>query len=125
MTPTLLQDAVNADPALIRRGRLVTGTLRIDVGDEQWFLDIVAGRIESASTGPRIMPTTRLVLSASPEEWEQFWRQDPRPGHHDVMALFRRRTLTMNGDTHLFMSNLRYFKDVLEKPRTLATGSTA
>ncbi|GAB3572710.1 hypothetical protein GCM10027445_30770 [Amycolatopsis endophytica] len=117
MTPARLQELVNADPALVRRGRLVSGAVRIDVGDEQWFLDISRGRVESARYGPLVMPATRLRFAASAAEWTAFWEARPRPGHHDLMALLRRRTLRVEGDVHLFMSHLRYFKDLLEKPR--------
>lgn len=110
-------ELVNADASLVRRGRHVTGTLRIDVGDDTHYFDIVAGRIEQARTGPLVMPTTRLVLRASRAEWEAFWEPRPRPGHGDLMALLRRRVLQVEGDLYLFMANLRYFKDVLEKPR--------
>lgn len=63
------------------------------------------------------MPATRLVLRAPRAEWDAFWEPWPRPRHHDLMALLRRRVLRVEGDLHLFMANLRYFKDVLEKLR--------
>jgi murein tripeptide amidase MpaA len=123
MTPAMLQRLVNADRDLVRRGRLVQGLIRVDVGGEAWFLSIDEGRIAEAGTAPQEGPgraEVRLTLSASREEWEAFWEPEPRPGHHDLMALLRRRVLTVEGDTHLFMSHLRYVKDVLEKPRTAA-----
>ncbi|MWA07032.1 hypothetical protein F8568_043185 [Actinomadura sp. LD22] len=121
MTPAVLRDLVNADEALVRRGRLVRGTVRIDVGGERWYLTIEQGRIAEAGTEVPGGAQTRLSLSAGQEEWDAFWEAEPRPGHHDLMALLRRRVLTVEGDTHLFMSHLRYIKDVLEKPRSVAT----
>lgn len=115
--PERLAELVDADAALVRRGRYVTGTVRLDVGDDQYFLDITAGHVDALRRGPLVMPQTRLVLRASRAEWEAFWEPRPRPGHHDLMALLRRQVLSVEGDLHLFMAHLRWFKDVLEKPR--------
>ncbi len=122
-TPAELGRLVNADEALVRRGRLVHAVLRLDVGPDPWFLHIEQGRI--VSTEPVADDTPRLRLTASREEWEAFWEPRPRPLHHDLMALMRRQVLTVSGDIHLFMSQLRYVKDVLEKPRRAATEGSA
>jgi hypothetical protein len=76
-----LPELVNADDRLVRRGRYVTGTVRVDVGDDTHYLDIVAGRVTHMRAGPLVMPTTRLVLRSSRPEWEAFWEPRPRPGH--------------------------------------------
>jgi hypothetical protein len=60
-------------------------------------------------------------LRASEEEWSAFWCAKPQPGHHDLMALIKRRTLKVEGNLHIFMANLRYFKEALVKLR--ATGA--
>ncbi|TQM11283.1 hypothetical protein [Pseudonocardia kunmingensis] len=120
--PERLVELVAADPGLVHRGRFVTGTVRLDVGDVAHYVDIAAGRVVGVRRGPLVMPTTRLVLRAPREEWEAFWQPRPLPGHHDVMALLRRRVLQVEGDLHLFMANLRYFKDVLEKLRPTVAG---
>lgn len=73
-----LPELVESDAGLVRRGRHVTGTVRVDVGDDTRYLDIVAGRVERVRTGPLVMPTTRLVLRAPRAEWAAFW--EPRPG---------------------------------------------
>jgi hypothetical protein len=122
-TPTELGALVNADEALVRRGRLVTAVLRVDVGPDAWFLHIEDGRV--VATDPVPDEEVRLRLTASREEWEAFWEPHPRPLHHDLMALMRRQVLTVTGDIHLFMSQLRYVKDVLEKPRLRTTEGSA
>ena len=119
MTPDGLKRLVDADPALVRRGALVDGVIRVDVGDEPWYLTVAQGAVRAAGTQAPAEPV-RLRLSAPREEWEAFWEPHPRPGHHDLMALMRRRVLTVQGDLHLFMAHLRYVKDLLEKPRSAA-----
>ena len=47
----------------------------------------------------------------------------PPPGSNDLMALIKRRVLKAEGNLHVFMANLRYFKESLEKLRP--SGATA
>ncbi len=108
---------MNADAALVRRGRFLTTTFLIEVGAAQWLVSIVGGRIASVGQGPFVMPSWSFALRAPQEEWEKFWSANPQPGSNDLMALIRRRMLTAEGDLHVFMANLRYFKESLEKLR--------
>ena len=112
-----LQDKVNADTALVRRGRFLTTTFLFDTGASSWLVSIVAGKIVSVVKGPFVMPTWSFALRATEAEWLAFWEQDPAPGHHDLMALVKRRVLKIDGDVPLFMSHLRYFKEAMGKLR--------
>ena len=113
-----LKDKVNEDAALVRRGRFLTATFLIEVGSAQWLVSIVEGRIASIAQGPFVMPSWTFALRAPQDEWEKFWSANPPPGSNDLMALIRRRVLRAEGDLHVFMANLRYFKESLEKLRS-------
>jgi hypothetical protein len=115
-----LADAVNADDYLVHRGRWVTAEVMISVGDTDHLVSIERGRIAAVRTGPFVTPTYSFRLAAPADEWAAFWSPAPEPGHHDLFAMLRRKTLTAAGDLHVFMANLRYFKDVLAKPRQVA-----
>ena len=108
---------MNADAALVRRGRFLTTTFLIEVGTTQWLVSIVEGRVTSVVRGPFVMPSWTFALRAPQDEWEKFWSANPRPGSNDLMALIRRRVLTAEGELQVFMANLRYFKESLEKLR--------
>jgi hypothetical protein len=112
-----LKEKVNSDAALTRRGRFLTTTFLIEVGTAQWLVSIVEGRIVSVAPGPFVMPSWAFALRAPQQEWEEFWSADPRPGSNDLMALIKRRVLKAEGDLQVFMANLRYFKESLEKLR--------
>jgi hypothetical protein len=112
-----LMASVNDDPALVWRGRFLTTRFLIEVGSMQWLVSIVDGRIASVMKGPFVMPSWSFALRAPQQEWQQFWAADPRPGSNDLMALIKRRVLKAEGDLHVFMANLRYFKEILEKLR--------
>ena len=112
-----LKEKVNEDAALTRRGRFLSTTFLIEVGSAQWLVSLVEGRIASVTQGPFVMPSWTFALRAPQQEWEQFWSASPRPGSNDLMALIKRRVLKAEGDVHVLMANLRYFKESLEKLR--------
>lgn len=116
-----LQNKVNADAMLVQRGRFLTTTFLLEVGATAWLVAIVEGEIVSVTRGPFVMPSWSFALRSSEEEWAAFWNARPQPGHHDLMALIKRRTLKAEGNLHIFMANLRYFKEALVKLR--ATGA--
>lgn len=113
-----LKARVNGDEALVRRGRFLTTTFLLEVGDTPWLISIFEGRIVSVTSGPFVMPSSSFALRAPKQEWEQFWSSRPPPGSSDLMALIKRRVLKAEGNLQIFMANLRYFKEVLAKLRT-------
>jgi hypothetical protein len=112
-----LKARVNGDAALVRRGRYLTTTFLLEVGQSAWLVSIFEGRIASVTPGPFVMPSSSFALRAPEEEWKKFWSPRPPPGANDLMALIKRRVLKAEGDLHVFMANLRYFKEALAKLR--------
>ena len=112
-----LRDKVNSDGGLVRRGRFLSTVFLLEHGTTQWLISVLDGRITSVVRGPFVMSTWSFALRASEQEWSQFWSADPKPGHHDLMALVKRRALKIEGDVPEFMRNLRYFKEALVKLR--------
>jgi hypothetical protein len=108
---------VNDDAALVRRGRYLTTTFLLEVGQSAWLIAIYEGRIVSVTPGPFVMPSSSFALRAPEEEWQKFWSRRPPPGSNDLMALIKRRVLRAEGNLHIFMANLRYFKEALAKLR--------
>ena len=114
-----IPDLVNADRDLVRRGRYVSTTFLMEIGEQGYLVKIIEGRIVSVTPGPFVTPNYSFALRAPREEWLGFWTKVPPPGHHDIFALFKRGKLVIEGDLHPLMANLLYFKDVLASPRKL------
>ncbi len=112
-----LKERVNADAALVRRGRYLTTTFLLEVGDAPWLIAIVEGRVALVTRGPFVMPSWSFALRAPAAEWEKFFLDRPPPGSNDLMAMVRRRVLKTEGDLRVFMAHLRYFKEALAKLR--------
>ena len=109
-----------ADDRLIAQGRLVRAKMLIEAGDQAAIVTIVDGSVTGiANASELVMPAWTFALRASAVEWAQFWQPAPRPGHHDLFALLRRKQLRLEGEIHPFMSNLLYFKALLALPRVV------
>jgi hypothetical protein len=118
-----LQERVNADAGLVRRGRDLTTTFLLQSGDTSWLVSIFEGRIVSVTRGPFVMPSSSFALRATAAEWQKFFLTKPPPGSNDLMALIRRKVLKAEGDLRVFMAHLRYFKEALAKLRPAAGGA--
>ena len=118
-----LKALVNADEALVRRGRYLTTTFLLEAGQSAWLISIFEGKVASITSGPFVMPSSSFALRAPEEEWQKFWSSRPPPGSNDLMALIKRRVLKAEGNLQIFMTNLRYFKEALAKLR--AAGGAA
>jgi len=115
-----------ADGSLVAQGRLVRTTMLVDAGDQAAVVTISGGGVTAIRDArPLVMPSWTFALRAPAQEWEQFWEPAPRPGHHDLFALLRRKQLRLEGDIYPFMSNLLYFKALLALPRTVPPAPAA
>ena len=112
-----ISDLVNADANLVRRGRFLSTTFLMEIGEQGYLIKIIEGRIVSVTPGPFVTPNYSFALRAPRDEWEMFWKKVPTPGHNDIFALFKRGKLKIEGDLQPFMANLLYIKDVLAAPR--------
>jgi hypothetical protein len=112
-----LKALVNGDEALVRRGRFLSTTFLLEVGQTAWLISIFEGKVVSVTSGPFVMPSSSFALRAPEQEWQKFWSSRPPPGSNDLMALIKRRVLKAEGNLQIFMANLRYFKDALAKLR--------
>lgn len=108
-----LAEKVNGNAALVRRGQYLSTTFLLQVGTDGWLVTVEKGRVASvAREGLPLVPHA-FALRASREAWTEFWQRVPKPGFHDLIALTKFRRLKVDGDIKLFMTHLRYIKDVL------------
>ena len=114
-----LPELVNANAALVGRGRFMREEFLVEVGDEPWRVTVEAGRL-AVERGPRLLRSWRFALRASAAAWAEHWRPHPRPGFHDLFAMAKRGEAVIEGDLLPLMQNLRYVKEVLAAPRRLA-----
>lgn len=112
-----IKDRVNADAALVRRGRHLNTRFLVEVGNTGYLITVSAGQVQSVVAGPFVMQDWNFALRASAETWEHFWLAVPPPGYHDLFALMRYERLRVEGDMKVFMGNLLYIKGVMASLR--------
>src|SRR5260370_7035564 len=74
-----LQERVNDDAGLVRRGRHLTTSFLLEVGQTAFLISIYEGRIVSVTRGPFVMPSSSFPLPAPHEEWQNFSTHLPPP----------------------------------------------
>jgi hypothetical protein len=112
-----LAQKVNADERLVWRGRHVSTAFLLQVDQDEFVIQILAGRIAAVKKGPFPIADWVFALRASSATWAEFLKSVPKPGFHDLMAMLKLKHLKMEGDLYPLMSHLLYFKDVLASVR--------
>ena len=120
MTIERLAEAANADALARRWGRAMTGTFMVEVGVEQWLVEVREGVVERVRKGPFTMPGWRFAIRAPREAWDKFWQPLPEPGWHDLFGLLRRGDARIEGDVRFAMAHMLFLKLMLSAPRRAA-----
>lgn len=118
MDISALPDLVNGDPVLVRRGRWLTTTFLLEIGEDKHLVSVHEGRITGIVT-PGLTPSWTFAFRAPAEAWEKFWQPVPEPGYNDIFALIRWGRMRLEGNLQPLMANLLYLKEVLASPRKL------
>jgi hypothetical protein len=115
---------LDADHDLIRAGQWLNIDCLLGPIGQPLLVSIRLGRITAMSAAPKLMPSWRFAYTASSAAWIEYWRPEPKPGWHDLLALTKRGEASLEGDLHPFMTHLQYFKDLLALPRSHAPGQS-
>ena len=120
-----LQELVNADAALVHRGRWLSADMMVEIGEDRYLVAIREGRIERVEPFGLLAMPYEFAIRADADAWAEFWKPVPKPRHHDVMALIREGKMRIEGDLEKMMAHFLTLKLMLEKPRLLAKGDAA
>jgi hypothetical protein len=112
-----LPEWVAADAALVRRGRYLSTTFLVEIGDAAWLVTVHEGRVTRVERGPFLLRDWTFAVRASEQAWRRFWEPVPAPGFHDLFAMTKGGHARVEGDLRPLMANLRFVKDVLALPR--------
>ncbi len=112
-----LPELVNGDAALVRRGRFLTVSFLVEVGDTPYLVLVIEGRVHRVDRGPFLLRPWRFAVRAPEDAWRRFWEPVPPPGYHDLFAMTKAGVARVEGDLQPLMANLRFIKDLLAAPR--------
>ena len=114
---TELDSLVNADPALVHRGRWVNLTFTLGVGDIDYLITIQQGKIIKITQRTLQTVTGRFSIRADAPSWRKHWQKPPQRDYHDIFAMLAKDIVHIDGDLLPLMQNLQYFKDLISKNR--------
>ncbi len=119
--PTLdlngLNGNVNADPALVRRGRWVSLTFTLGIDDIDYLITIKKGKIVDITERKLQTITGQFSIRADAQSWRKHWQKIPQRDYHDIFSMLAKDFVNIDGDLVPLMQNLQYFKDVISKNR--------
>ena len=114
---TELDSLVNADPALVHRGRWVNLTFTFGVGDIDYLITIQQGKIIKITQRMLQTVTGRFSIRADATSWRKHWQRTPQRDYHDIFSMLAKDIVHIDGDLLPLMQNLQYFKDLISKNR--------
>lgn len=112
-----LQERVNADAALVRRGRWVNLAFLLGIDEEDFIVTITEGKVEAVLPRRLATDTGQFSIRAARATWEEHWAPMPRRDFHDIWSMLPKGFAKLDGDLLPLMQNLQYFKDVIASPR--------
>ena len=108
-----LPELVNDDSDLVWRGRGMTARFLVAVGEDEWLVDVQAGRVASVAKGPFRMASWIFALKGTKSGWDKFWQAVPPPYYQDIFGLLRQGELRMEGDLLPLWRDMMYVKGLL------------
>ena len=112
-----LPDLVNANAALVRRGRWTNAKMLLGVGEDHWLITIAEGRISDCRRHHWRISDFDFAITGDEAAWRKCWSSPPPPMHHDLHALMRIGAIRIEGDIDLMLANMLYLKIMLETLR--------
>jgi hypothetical protein len=92
-----IRELANADFEFTNAARFWDAVITIDMGVEQYILEMKDGRVSrfelDGSTGSR----STLRIAAPSESWAEFLKPTPRPFFHDLFAAMSREGFVVEG----------------------------
>ncbi|MBH68188.1 MAG: hypothetical protein CMM58_07535 [Rhodospirillaceae bacterium] len=110
-------NAVNEDAALVNQGKNLSCTFLIEIDSHANYITIKRGKMKGVVSGKFMMRRWDFAIRASETTWHKFWQPYPEPGYHDIFAMNRFEYCKIEGNIDILLSNIRYVKDLLAKPR--------
>ena len=116
-----MKERVNADAALIQRGRWVSLSFLLGIDDEDYVITIAEGRVTAIAPRRLSTHTGAFTLRAARATWEEHWRPLPKRDFHDIWSMLPKGWAIIDGDLLPLIQNLQYFKDVIASLRARET----
>ena len=113
----LLKSRVNANAALVHRGRWVNLEFTLGVGATDYLVGVSAGKITDIAVRQLQTKSGVFSIRASRASWDLHWQAVPPRDYHDIFAMLAKGLAQIDGRLEPLMRNLQYFKDLIASLR--------
>jgi len=117
--PGRVVQALTDDPEFTMAARHWTARVRLFVGPDDYYLDVVRGTVVGLQKGASGYDSHTIVLGAPVEVWEQMMAPVPRPFYQDHWSAFMRHGFTISGDLEVAYSYFAAIRRMVEVLRLI------
>jgi hypothetical protein len=104
-------------PNAIWRGRTLDADVVIQIGGTPFLLRIEQGNVVRCTRAVPIFRQRDFTIKGTLAGWSALWQSPPPPGWQDLLALTKRKEMTLEGNTQMVFAHLQFIKDLLTLPR--------
>jgi hypothetical protein len=116
LAPAETAEALNADPEFALAARYWNVRLRLFIGNDDYFVDVVDGVVVRIRAGATGFDSYTVTVGGPVDVWEQILATTPRPFYQDFWSAFMRHGFTISGDLELayaYYGALRRMTEIL------------
>ena len=103
----LYKEAVEKDSEMKIVGKYLTADFVLDFGGKEFMFKVKNGRISDIIETPTMDDPWQFAVRWPLEDWKKFIEPVPSPAHNDLFAGMYQAGCILQGDTEVFMGNLR------------------
>ena len=115
-------EALNLDPEFVLAARYWNARLKLFIGDDAYFVDIVDGVITRFVEGANGFDSYTIVIGGPLDVWEQILKEVPPPFYQDFWSAFMRHGFTMTGDLESLYAYYGALRRMVEVLRSIHNG---
>ena len=112
-----LETLVNNDKSLVWRGRWVTLSFIFGLGEIDFIITIVRGKVTNVKIRQLATQTGTFSIRAAESTWLEHWTAIPKRNYHDIWSMLPKQLITLDGNLLPLIQNLQFFKDLIASPR--------
>ena len=80
-------DAAKADFEFTRETRYLTGSVRLDFGNDAWALKVDNGKLVDVTDGATVdEKDCKIFVGGAPEQWEMLLERKPKPFYQCIQS---------------------------------------
>lgn len=113
-------DAAKADFEFTRETRYLTGSVRLDFGNDAWALKFDNGKLVDVADGATVdEKDCKIFVGGAPEQWEMLLERKPKPFYQCVQSAVVKHGMRISdtNETYAYLPGLNRMTTLLRNLR--------